>query len=97
MQRATELDVAENVEYTVAERVKEGIDKVIERTGAELVQTQVRMHMTEAEGAVDILRTRLSQNSVQEKLTKQWIDRCLSRINEPTHLTDPTAVTDPPR
>ena len=23
------------------------------------------------------LRTRLSQNSVQEKLTKLWIDRCL--------------------
>lgn len=56
-----ELDVAENVEYTVAERVKEGIDKAIERTEAELVQTQVSMHMTEAEGAVDILRTRLSQ------------------------------------
>jgi len=56
-----ELDVAENVEYTVAERVKEGVDKAIERTRAELVDTQVRMHMTEAEGAVDILRTRLSQ------------------------------------
>ena len=26
------------------------------------------------------LRTRLSQNGVQEKLTKQWIDRCLRRI-----------------
>jgi len=26
------------------------------------------------------LRTRLSQNSVQEKLTKQWIDRCLAEI-----------------
>jgi NADPH-dependent glutamate synthase beta subunit-like oxidoreductase/NAD(P)H-flavin reductase len=26
------------------------------------------------------LRTRLSQNGVQEKLTKQWIDRCLRRL-----------------
>jgi NAD(P)H-flavin reductase len=26
------------------------------------------------------LRTRLSQNGVEEKLTKQWIDRCLRRI-----------------
>ena len=26
------------------------------------------------------LRTRLSQNGVQEKLTKQWIDRCLHQI-----------------
>jgi NAD(P)H-flavin reductase len=26
------------------------------------------------------LRTRLSQNGVQEKLTKQWIDRCLKQI-----------------
>jgi len=26
------------------------------------------------------LRSRLSQNGVQEKLTKQWIDRCLREI-----------------
>jgi NAD(P)H-flavin reductase len=26
------------------------------------------------------LRTRLSQNGVQEKLTKQWVDRCLRQI-----------------
>ena len=25
------------------------------------------------------LRTRLAQNGVQEKLTKQWIDRCLRK------------------
>jgi hypothetical protein len=56
-----ELDVAENVEYTVAERVKEGVEQGIARTKAGLVAGQVRMHMIEAEGAVDILRTRLSQ------------------------------------
>jgi len=28
------------------------------------------------------LRTRLSQNGVQEKLTKQWIDRCLRQMGE---------------
>jgi len=28
------------------------------------------------------LRTRLSQNGVQEKLTKQWIDRCLRELGE---------------
>ena len=56
-----ELSVAENVEYAVSERVKEGIDKGIERTKAELVEAQVRVHIAEAEGAVDILRTRLSQ------------------------------------
>jgi len=26
------------------------------------------------------LRTRLSQNGVQEKLTKQWIDLCLRQL-----------------
>jgi len=26
------------------------------------------------------LRQRLSQNSTQEKLTKQWIDRCLKQL-----------------
>ena len=35
-----ELSVAENIEYTVAERVKEGIDKRIERTKAELIDAQ---------------------------------------------------------
>jgi outer membrane protein TolC len=56
-----ELDVAQNMEYAVAERVKEGVDKGIERTKAELVEAQVQMHIAEAEGAVDILRTRLAQ------------------------------------
>ena len=27
-----------------------------------------------------VLRDRLSQNSVQEKLTAQWVDRCLKRL-----------------
>jgi len=33
--------------------------------------------------AVDfgVLRDRLSQNTVQEKLTRQWIDRCLRQLN----------------
>ena len=56
-----ELDVAQNMEYAVAERVKEGVDKGIERTKAELVEAQVQMHLAEAEGAVDILRTHLAQ------------------------------------
>jgi outer membrane protein len=56
-----ELEVAQNMEYAVAERVKEGIDKIIERTRAELVEAQVQMHLTEAQGEVDILRTQLSQ------------------------------------
>jgi outer membrane protein TolC len=57
----SELDVAQNMEYAVSERVKEGIDKGIERTKAELVEAQVQMHLAEAVGAVDILRTRLAQ------------------------------------
>jgi len=32
------------------------------------------------------LRTRLSQNGVQEKLTKQWIDRCLRQIGARNEL-----------
>jgi NADPH-dependent glutamate synthase beta subunit-like oxidoreductase/NAD(P)H-flavin reductase len=33
------------------------------------------------------LKTRLSQNGVQEKLTKQWIDRCLRHIGVREELT----------
>jgi len=32
------------------------------------------------------LRQRLSQNGVQEKLTRQWIDRCLKQIGERASL-----------
>jgi NADPH-dependent glutamate synthase beta subunit-like oxidoreductase/NAD(P)H-flavin reductase len=32
------------------------------------------------------LRTRLSQNGVQEKLTKQWVDRCLRQIGARAEL-----------
>jgi hypothetical protein len=32
------------------------------------------------------LRHRLSQNGVQEKLTRQWIDRCLKQIGERASL-----------
>ncbi len=32
------------------------------------------------------LRTRLSQNGIQEKLTKQWIDRCLRQIGARAEL-----------
>jgi len=83
-----ELDVAENVEYTVAERVKEGIDKAIERTGAELVQTQVRMHMTEAEGAVDILRTRLSQLTGLSANAIKTVRDSIPVLKEDTHPND---------
>jgi len=83
-----ELNVAENVEYTVAERVKEGIDKAIERTEAELVQTQVRMHMTEAEGAVDILRTRLSQLTGLPANAIKTVPDSIPVLKEDTHPND---------
>jgi outer membrane protein TolC len=57
----TELSVAENVESSTAERVKEGIDKAVDRTKAELIVAQVQMYLSEAEGQTDVLRTRLSQ------------------------------------
>jgi hypothetical protein len=30
------------------------------------------------------LRQRLGQNSVQEKLTRQWISRCMSHLQDAT-------------
>jgi len=56
-----ELNVVKDVEYAVGERIKAGIDSPVEQTKAELADAQVRVHIAEAEGAVDILRTRLSQ------------------------------------
>jgi outer membrane protein TolC len=56
-----ELNVAKNLKTAVTARVQEGIDKEIELTKAELLEAQVRVHVAEAQGAVDLLRTRLSQ------------------------------------
>jgi outer membrane protein TolC len=57
----SEMNVVNDVEYTVAERVSAGVDNPIEQTRAKLVDAQTRVHIAEAEGAVDILRTRLAQ------------------------------------
>jgi outer membrane protein len=57
----SEMNVVNDVEYTVAERVKAGVDSPIEQTRAKLADAQTRVHIAEAEGAVDILRTRLAQ------------------------------------
>jgi cobalt-zinc-cadmium efflux system outer membrane protein len=57
----SEMNVVNDVEYTVAERVSAGVDNPIEQTRAKLADAQTRVHIAEAEGAVDILRTRLAQ------------------------------------
>ena len=57
----SQLKVAENIVKTVAARVREGIDRDIDYTKAQLVDAEVRVHTAEAEGAVDVLRTRLGQ------------------------------------
>jgi outer membrane protein TolC len=57
----SEMKVAQDIEYAVGERIKAGVDSPVEATKARLTEAQMRVHMTEAEGAVDVLRTRLSQ------------------------------------
>ena len=56
-----EVNVAGNIESTVAQRVKAGVDPEIEETKADLVDAQVGVHMTEAKGAIEVLRLQLSQ------------------------------------
>jgi outer membrane protein TolC len=85
----SELDVAQSVEYAVGERVKEGIDKAIERTRAELVEAQVRMHIAEAEGAVDVLRTHLSQLTGVAANSIQTVRDSIPVLKEASSETDP--------
>jgi outer membrane protein TolC len=54
-------NVAQNIEFSVSQRVKEGIDSPVDETKARLTTAQVRLHMAQAEGAADLLRTHLSQ------------------------------------
>ena len=58
-----EQDVARNVERTVTQRVKAGVDPEIEETRAGLVDAEVGVHMTEAKGGIEVLRLQLSQLS----------------------------------
>ncbi|HET7439968.1 MAG TPA: TolC family protein, partial [Terriglobales bacterium] len=57
----SEMNVVGDVQYAEAERVKAGLDSPLEQTKAKLLDAQTRVHIAEAEGAVDILRTRLGQ------------------------------------
>jgi len=52
---------AEKMEQVVAQRVQEGVDAPVERTRAQLSSARVRYRMAEAQGAIDVLRDRLSQ------------------------------------
>ncbi len=56
-----EQAAALKMEQVVNERVQEGIDSSLARNKARLSTARVRMRMAEAQGAVDVLRNRLSQ------------------------------------
>ena len=58
--RDTEAD-AQKMQAAVAQRVKEGIDSELEGTKARLSAARVHLRVTEAEGAADVLRERLSK------------------------------------
>lgn len=51
---------AQKMEQIVSERIREGIDSAVEMTRAKLATARTRMRLAEAEGAVDVLRSRLS-------------------------------------
>jgi outer membrane protein TolC len=52
---------AEKMRVAVAERVKEGVDSEIQELQARRSAAQVHLHITEAQGAADILRDHLSK------------------------------------
>src|SRR5713226_6575106 len=58
--RETEAD-AQKMQAAVAQRVKEGVDSELENTKARLSAARVRLRVTEAEGAADVLRERLAK------------------------------------
>ncbi len=52
---------AEKMQAAVAERVKEGVDSEMDGTRARLSAARVRLRVTEAQGAADVLREHLSK------------------------------------
>jgi outer membrane protein len=55
-----EQEHALKMEQIVDERIQEGVDKPLARNQSKLVTARVRLRMTEAQGAIDVLRNRLS-------------------------------------
>jgi outer membrane protein TolC len=58
--RDTEAD-AQKMQGAVSQRVKEGVDSELEGSKARLSAARVHLRVTEAEGAADVLRERLSK------------------------------------
>jgi outer membrane protein TolC len=83
-----ELNVANNIVSTVNARVREGVGMEVERTKAELIEAQVRMHLAEADGAVDILRTRLSQLTGLPAKSINTVRDSIPILREDPALTD---------
>jgi outer membrane protein TolC len=52
---------ANKFEEAVADRVKEGIDSVLDRTKARLDAARIKLRLTEAEGSADVLREHLAK------------------------------------
>jgi len=55
-----EYDHALKMEQIVNERVQEGVDNALSRNQARLVTARVYLHISQAQGAIDVLRNRLS-------------------------------------
>lgn len=72
---------ATRMQAAVAERVKEGIDSDIDGTKARLSAARVHLRVTEAQGAADVLRERLSK---------------LTGLRAADIQTDPDSIPAPP-
>ncbi len=55
-----EQESALQMEQIVDQRIQEGVDKPLARNQAKLISARVRLRRTEAQGAIDVLRNRLS-------------------------------------
>jgi outer membrane protein TolC len=76
----TEAD-ANKIAGEVAERVKEGVDSELDQTKARLSAARVRLRITEAQGAADVLRQHLS---------------ALTGLAAASIQTDPDSIPAPP-
>jgi outer membrane protein TolC len=51
---------AQRTEQIVEQRINEGVDSALARSKAQLATARVRLHMAQAQGAIDLLRSRLA-------------------------------------
>ena len=89
---------AAKLEQMVEQRVQAGVDNPIERNKAKLTSARIRLHISQAQGEIDVLRSQLSHLTGLTANTIQTVPDsipALPQVNQDDDLASKAAVSSP--